>query len=252
MSLVAISLVIGVLVLRSVVRQQQARLQELASRLSFLRVTESTFADSEQIRLLYKTEAAIDGENCSASSCKFRILLVNFLVDRRTEKPPDGRWFNLRLLRRLGIRPAAGLGVVTIKDGKVQEVRFSATYESAQDEWIWAHWSGVAQFSPVLKCESDLLSHHRSYVVRTGRSAMNSMNGPYTSAEFQSEANRRDRTRCQSIRFECLTSLSECAGDVSKRARAFMPSIYQDLVDDEAAQRADPQRYWAAERECLK
>jgi hypothetical protein len=30
-----------------------------------------------------------------------------------------------------------------------------------------------------------------------------------------------------------------------------MPSIYQDLADDEAAQRADPQRYWAAERECL-
>jgi len=124
--IVGLAFVITVALFWLLACHQRKTFEELAKQFSALQVGNSTFTDAQQLADRYRPYVRTAQESCTAHSCEFRVLLANFLVDRSYSRPPDGRWFNLRLFRRLGIRPAVAIATATVEDGKVRKVNFAA------------------------------------------------------------------------------------------------------------------------------
>jgi hypothetical protein len=207
-------------------------------------------AEVQELRRLYQSPALLDEWNCDAASCKLRIVVANFMVDRDFVAREGGLRFNTRLLRRLGIRPAMAIADVSLRNGKVQEIEFAATYESPRGEWIWAIWQTIDEFPPALKCDGLVLQRHHAYAVRSGHTEPALPTGPFVSGIFQPQASQSERDRCQRIRFECVTSLLDCATDPRTGAGPFMPQVYQDILSDNAVWEANPQ-YSTAVDDCF-
>ena len=227
----------------AVARYQQAEFENLSARASALRVGESSLADAEELLRLYKSRAASEYENCPASSCDLSMSIANFLWRPPSPEEPEGHllWINTHLLRRVGIRPAIAVVFVTVHNGKIQKVNFGAVYESPGGDWLWGHWGAVDKLPPALKCES-LAQRHPAYVVRR-EFQHRDPRGPSVWAFFQSTANQAERTRCQYIRFACMTNPFDCANGTTLEAGPFMPLVYQDILTDEAVRKANPEKY---------
>lgn len=233
-------------------RYQRASFEELAKQVSALQVGKSSFIDAKQLADRYRPHVRTTPENCDAHSCEFTVILTNFLVDRAKNRPPDGRWFNFRAFRRLGIRPALAVATATVKDGTIQEVRFDAAYEGTRGEWLYAEWTSMIEFPPMLRCQILTQQRHPGYVVSTGRAATADMPGRYVSVTFGKVINDTERNRCEHIKFDCMTNVSECGKDIPLAARAFMPLISQDVIDDDALRRSDPEKYATSIDQCLR
>jgi hypothetical protein len=153
----------------SIARYQELQFQKLSERASGLRIGESTFDDLKVLQHQYRSKAKIEEAHCTSDSCKLRITLVNFLVNRVSTEPPDARWFNFGVIRRLGLRPAGATLAVLLRDGKVQNVHFSMMYESPSGMWLWGQWNAIGQFTGVSKCADEvLLRRHPTYLLRQG------------------------------------------------------------------------------------
>lgn len=233
----------------SLARYQQTKFEKLAESVSRLKAYDSPFDQAEEILTRYKQHATVEDQPCTASSCKFTIVLKNFLVDNHV--PVRTRWFDSKLLRLFGVRPAAVVARAAIKDGTVQESELAAAYESTRGAWIWASWSSVVHLSLASKCENLALGRESSYMVTTGHTNQSNMHGPYVSATFEPSINDSERARCQYIRFDCMTSLIECANNGSVGARKFMPRVEQDIADTETIRQVHPEQYSDAVHRCL-
>jgi hypothetical protein len=233
----------------SLARYQQTQIESLSARVSALRAGESTLSDAERLRSLYKSQAMTEDGPCNAASCRLRIALYNFLVNR-PEKPSDVWWINQPIVRRLGIRPAEAVATIVIGNERVREVHFRTQYQTPSGYWLSAEWDAVDQFRQGLKCESEVLGRHPHYSVGSGSMGQGDVPGNFVSATFQSEATDSEQRRCRRIRFACMTSLFECGKYGVSGAGPLMPMIYQDLLDDETGRNADPEKYSMALREC--
>jgi hypothetical protein len=217
-----------------------------------LRSGESTFDDLKVLQHQYQSQARIEEAPCTPSSCKLRITLANFLVNRVPTEPSDARWFNFGVVRRLGLRPAGATLAVTLAGGKVQNVHFSVMYEGPSGMWRWAQWHAVGKFSRVTKCADEvLLQRHPSYLLRQGHTGSGPMSGTFVSTIFASEANSEELRRCRYINFSCMTSLADCARNSNSEARLLMPLIYQDMLDDDEILKTNPEKSTKILRECI-
>lgn len=233
----------------SLARYQQTKFEELAESFSSLKAYDSRFDQAQAILTRYKQHATIEDQLCTASSCKFTIVLKNFLIDDYV--PVRMRWFDRKLLRLFGIRPAAVVARAAIKDGTVQEAELAAAYESTRGAWMWASWGSVVHLSRASKCENLALGRESSYAITTGHTNQSNMHGPYVSANFEPSISDGERARCQYIRFDCMTSVIECAKNVSAGAREFMPRVDQDIANNESIRQTHAQQYSDAVRRCL-
>ena len=244
-ALVAVfSLVIfaGVLsVMWSVVYYQRKQFEELSERVSRLRVGQSTFVDLRGLRSAYGSRATEDGP-CTPNSCNLRVVVANFLVNHNSSKAADARWLNVSVLRRLGIRPGAAVASVTVRNEMIRRVDFTTTYQTSLGFWLWAGWN-ESDLSPFQRCVNQmLLKRHPTYLLFEGWTN-STESGPWVSAWFQPAATDGERKLCRKIRFSCITSLVDCAGDPSSGARVFMPQFEKSLVEEREFLRANNDEY---------
>ena len=247
-ALVGIALVVG----WSFARYQQRQFEKLSVRASALRIGESTFDDLKVLQRQYRSQALVEEAPCTPTSCKLRITLANFLMNRFPSKPPDARWFNFGVVRRLGLRPAGAMLAVIVGDGKIQSVHFSVMYESPYGTWLWAQWHAVGKINRVTKCADEvLLQRHPSFLLRQGHTGSGAMSGTFVSTIFASQANPEELRRCRYINFSCVTSLADCARNSTSEARLLMPLIYQDMLDDDEILKTNPETSNEILRECV-
>jgi hypothetical protein len=242
---VAVAAVVGVIGMWFLARYQQIKFKDMSTHVSTLRVGASTLADAEALHRFYKSRATIDEWKCEAGSCKLRIELANFLVNRFPNKimEEDTLRINTHFLRRLGIRPAMAISEVSISNGKVKQVDFSATYESPIGFWVWSAWHAMDEFDRVLKCQSLYLQRNPNYVVQSFPTGSGGFHGRVVTAFFQPQASPDEQSRSRYIRFGCMTSPFECTKDLSFGAGPFMPLVYQDILAERADRDANPQEY---------
>jgi hypothetical protein len=232
-------------------RHQRAKFEELGRRCSTLKANTTNFEVAKQILNAYSQHATIEGQTCTGLRCKFIIVLTNFLVDRDPNNAGSGRWFDIKLLRHVGIRPAVAVAKVSVESGRVQTGEFVAAYESTRGAWIWASWNSVVQLSQALKCANLAQGRERAYAFSVGYTNQPNMDGPYVSAFFEPAVDESERERCQYIKFDCMTSFSECSKDQSLGARPLMPRIDQELVQNDSIRQSHSEQYENAVRECL-
>jgi nitrogen fixation-related uncharacterized protein len=240
--------VIALVVMWSLARYQQAKFEDLSTRVSALRAGESTLADAEALYRFYKSRATIDEWKCDGESCKLRIELANFLVNCFPDKimVEDTLRINTHFLRRLGIRPAIAISEVFVSNGKVKQVDFSTTYESPIGFWVWGAWHAMDEFDHALKCQSLKLQRNSNYVVQSFPNGSDSFHGRVVTAFFQTQASPDEKNRSQYIKFGCMTSPFDCTKNLSLGAGPFMPLVYQDILAEKAIRDAKPQEYSTA------
>ena len=250
-SVILVALALALLTMWSVARYYQRQFEIFSARAAALRVGQSKFADADELSRRYQSRALLSKWNCQGASCKLRIVLANSFVDGSSLGAPERRRrINSRALRWLGIRPAIVIADISVDNQVVQEVDVAATYQTSTGYWLWGGWEAVKQFRPAIKCDLLALQRHREYAVTSGHVEPALPTGPFVKAIFQPNIAQADRSRCQRIRFACMTSLDDCARNPKSGAGLFMPSIYEDIQADREVRSAIPE-YWRLVDDCL-
>lgn len=225
---------------------QQKRAERLFLLVSALQVGESTPSQSQELAQFFTTIP--NSENCDPSGCKFSLSAVNFLMNDHG----DVRWFNSSFLRRLGVRPAGVWAMVTVKNGRVQNVHSEAFYESTGRAWIYARFDTIESFTPEERCEYVSLQRHPGYLVVPGHMT-GAMGGAYLRTAITPEATPSQRQRARFINFGCMTGLRTCtlgSSDLAGIAGPFMPLAYEDLNADRTWAQGHAKEYEAFLGKC--
>ena len=226
----------------SLARYYQRQFETLSAQAAVLRVEQSKFADADELSRSYLSHALLDKWYCEGTSCHLRIVLANLFTDRGLLSAPDRkRSINCRALRQVGIRPAMVVVDISVIDNVVQEVQFTAAYQTPRRYWLWGGWDAVKELPPALKCDLFAIQRHRAYAASSGHTEPLPPPGPFVKATFQPDISESERSHCQRIRFACMTSLDDCAKNPQLGAGPFMPFIYQDIRADKVVRSAIPE-----------
>lgn len=228
---------IALLAMWSVARYQSRSFEQLSDQLSRLKVGQSTFHDLDYFRRAYKAQITED-EPCTAAACTVHVVLANFLVNLDIRKHSDTRWMDFRVCRRLGVRPAGAIGVISVRDDKVQDVVFHTLYETPRWNWLWAGWRAT-QLMPFQRCVHQIfLERHPTYLLYQGRTGSGAPPGPFVEAWILPDATKSQYDLCRRIRYSCMTSISDCSTDPDFRgAEAMMPDLRQAFHEDDEIMR---------------
>jgi len=226
---------------------QQKQAERLFSRVSALRVGESTFAQSQELSRSF--ESTPNSEKCDPSECRFVVDTMNYLMDGYG----SARWFNSSFLRRLGIRPAGAWADVTVKNGRVQHIHSQVFYEAVNRFWIYAKVDSVTSFTSADECSYLTLQRHPGYVVLPGHVTSLNMSGASIKAVITPQATPTQRARAQFVDFHCMTALRSCAAkssDLAGIAAPLMPLAYEDLESDRVWEQENSKKYEAFLTKC--
>ncbi len=147
--------------------------------------------------------------------------------------------FDMKLLRMLGIRPAAYVATIDVIKGVVAHVRFNVFYRTSGGTWLTANTHVLDEFSVADRCLNPGLRRHPEYALASGPPGV-----PFVDAGVTKKAAADEYRRAQTLNLECVTAMWGCAPS------DLMPLAYSDWLTDFEWERNNQQQLAKEKLQC--